>query len=132
MSMTDPIASMLTKIRNACRAKHSVVDIPYSKLKENIAEVLSYENFITDFKAVEHANMKSIRIYLRYTDEHMSVIQGIHRVSRPGLRKYVPVSEIPRILGGLGIAIMSTPKGVMTNKKARLNHVGGEILCKVW
>ncbi len=132
MSMTDPIAAMLTRIRNSCHAKHPKVDVTYSKLKERIIQVLVDENYISNYKIVEHMAKKNLRIYLRYTADDKSVLSGIERVSRPGLRKYVGVDKIPRVFGGLGIAIMSTPRGVMTNKKARLNKVGGEILCKIW
>lgn len=132
MSMTDPIASMLTQIRNACHAGHMKVDVPYSNVKENITRVLRDENYISNYKIIEYAGKKVIRIYLRYTDTEESVITGIVRVSRPGLRVYVGVNDIPRILGGLGIAVMSTSKGVMTNKKAKLAKVGGEVLCNVW
>lgn len=132
MSMTDPIAAMLTRIRNGSHAKHAKVDVPYSKVKEQVVRVLAEENFVNNYKVIEHADKKVIRVYLRYTDNDESVITGIERMSRPGLRRYVSVDDIPRILGGLGIAIMSTSKGVMTNKKARLNNVGGEVLCKVW
>ncbi len=132
MAMTDPVASMLTKIRNACRAKHAKVDIPHSQVKERIVEVLLKENYVANSKIIEHGNKKTIRVYLRYLEDDCSVISGVERISRPGLRKYVTVQEIPRVLGGLGIAIISTPKGVMTDKKARLNKVGGEVLCSVW
>ena len=132
MSMTDPIGSMLTTIRNASHAKHSKVDIPYSKIKEQVVKVLRDENYVKNYKVIEYVGKQVIRVYLRYTDDDKCVITGLKRISKPGLRVYVGLKEIPRVLGGLGIAILSTPKGVMTNKKAKLAQVGGELICEVW
>lgn len=132
MAMTDPIASMLTRIRNASRAKHPRVDIPYSTIKEKIVKVLADERYITDFKIITQDEHKFLRVYLGYTDTGESLIGGIDRISRPGLRKYVGATEMPRVLGGLGMAILTTPKGVMSSKKAKNNNVGGEVLCTIW
>jgi small subunit ribosomal protein S8 len=132
MSMTDPIADMLTRIRNACRAKHRKVDIPASKFKREIARVLAENRFIDNFALVADDKQGLLRIYLRYDQENQSVIQGLRRVSMPGLRQYAGKAEVPRVLRGLGIAIISTSKGVMTDREARKAGIGGEILCSVW
>ena len=132
MSMTDPIADMLTRIRNACGSKHRRVDIPASKLKVEIARILLENNYIRDVKTVETAEgWKVLRQYLRYAGEQ-PVIREIRRVSTPGLRKYVGVSEIPRVRNGLGMAILSTSKGLMTDRQARQARTGGELLALVW
>jgi small subunit ribosomal protein S8 len=130
--MTDPIADMLTRIRNASKAKLEKVDIPSSKLKLEIAKILKDEGYIKNLKMVKDRRQGVIRVYLKYTDEEAPVIQGIRRVSRPGNRVYVGNDRIPRVLAGLGTAILSTPKGVQTGKQARKNNVGGEVLCHVW
>ncbi len=132
MSMTDPIADMLTRIRNACSAKHSKVDVPASKLKREVARVLAESRFIDNFAFIEDSKQGILRLYLRYDQNDNSIIRGIERVSKPGLRRYSGKANIPRVLRGLGIAIISTSKGVMTDKEARMNGVGGEILCSVW
>lgn len=132
MSMTDPIADMLTRIRNACHAGHRRVDIPASKLKREIARVLAENRFIDNFAFIEDDKQGVLRLYLRYGKNSESLILGIQRVSRPGLRHYSSKSKIPRILRGLGIAIVSTSRGVMTDREARSAGVGGEVLCKVW
>lgn len=132
MSMTDPIADMLTRIRNACGARHAKVDVPASKLKREIARVLAETRFIDNFAYIEDDKQGMLRLYLRYDQESQSLIHGLQRVSRPGLRLYAPQDGIPRVLRGLGIAIVSTSKGVMTDREARRTGVGGEILCKVW
>ena len=132
MSMTDPIADMLTRIRNACSAKHSRVDVPASKLKREVARVLAESRFIDNFAFVEDGKQGILRLYLRYDQNENSIIRGLERVSTPGLRQYAGKADIPRVLRGLGIAIISTSKGVMTDKEARMNGVGGEILCSVW
>ena len=132
MSMTDPIADMLTRIRNACGASHAKVDVPASKLKREIARVLAENRFIDNFAYIEDDKQGMLRLYLRYDKESQSLIHGLQRVSRPGLRLYASQSDIPRVLRGLGIAIVSTSKGVMTDREARRTGIGGEILCKVW
>ena len=132
MSMTDPIADMLTRIRNACSAKHSRVDVPASRLKREVARVLAESRFIDNFAFIEDDKQGILRLYLRYDQNDNSIIRGLERVSKPGLRQYASKADIPRVLRGLGIAIISTSKGVMTDKEARMNGVGGEILCSVW
>jgi small subunit ribosomal protein S8 len=133
MNMTDPIADMLTRIRNAVAARHDYVQIPASKMKIAIAEVLKNEGFIKDFEIVEQKGpQKLIRVQLSYSGKREPVLTGIQRVSKPGLRVYTQKREIPRVYGGLGIAIMSTPQGVMTGQEARRRNVGGEVLCYVW
>jgi small subunit ribosomal protein S8 len=135
MNMTDPIADMLTRIRNAVAAKHDYVSIPASKMKLAIAKVLKEEGYIKDFLIVEDkekAVLKTIRVTLNYTVKRDPVLSGIQRVSKPGLRVYVQKKEIPRVYGGLGIAIISTPRGIMTGQQAWRNQVGGELLCYVW
>jgi len=123
---------MLTRIRNAASARHPKVDVPASKLKMEIARVLKDEGFIMNFKPAEEGAKKSIRIYLKYTPGNVPVISRIERVSRPGCRVYVGSKEVPRVLGGLGINILTTPRGVMTGASARKENVGGEVLCQVW
>jgi small subunit ribosomal protein S8 len=133
MSMTDPIADMLTRIRNASGQKHRRVDMPSSKLKVQIARLLKDSNFIKDYKTVDDAaGRPQLRLYLRYAGADQSVIRGLRRVSTPGLRKYVGVTEIPRVRNGLGIAILSTSSGLMTDREARRARVGGELLALVW
>ena len=134
MSMTDPIADMLTRIRNAARVRHGSVDIPFSKLKISVVEVLKREGYIADFKVVEETgrDRRWIRAYLKYSRLGESVIQKIQRVSKPGLRVYRNVSELEPILRGIGIAVVSTPKGVFSDRECRKEHVGGEVLCAVW
>ena len=133
MSMSDPIADMLTRIRNANTAKHDTVDVPSSKMKKAIADILVKEGFIKKYDVVEDGNFKTIRITLKYgKDKNEKIISGIKRISKPGLRVYASREELPKVLGGLGIAIISTNKGVMTDKKARELNVGGEVLAFVW
>ena len=132
MSTSDPVADMLTRIRNAAQARHPKVDVPASKLKMEIARILKDEGFIMNFKLAEDGAKKSIRIYLKYTPGNVPVISRIERVSRPGCRVYVGCKEVPRVLGGLGINILTTPRGVMTGSAARKENVGGEVLCQVW
>lgn len=132
MPTTDPIADMLTRIRNANTAVHDQVDIPASKLKEQIARVLKREGFIKDFQVIQTGVQGVIRVFLKYGPDRERVINGIKRVSRPGLRVYVGKEEIPRIFGGLGTVVMSTPKGVVTGKQARRLGMGGEVLAYVW
>ncbi|NLY78307.1 MAG: 30S ribosomal protein S8 [Tissierellia bacterium] len=130
--MTDPIADMLTRIRNGSNAKHESVDVPASNIKKEIAQLLLDEGFIKGFDVIEDGKQGIIRIELKYGNHGEKVISGIKRISKPGLRVYVKSDEIPRVLGGLGIAILSTSKGLMTDKMARKEHVGGEVLCYVW
>ena len=131
--MTDPIADFLTRIRNAASAKHRVVDIPASNLKKEMTKILFDQGFILSYKFIENKVQDSIKIALKYDkDSRQPIIKKIERISTPGLRKYAGANEMPRVLNGLGIAIVSTSKGVMTNKKARQENVGGEVLCYVY
>lgn len=132
MQITDPIADMLTRIRNAGSAKHDTVDIPASKMKKAIAEILLEEGYIRGFQMIDDGTQGVIRITLKYLPGKEKAIQGLRRVSKPGLRVYAGADELPRVLRGLGIAIISTSKGVMTDKKARAANVGGEVLAFVW
>ena len=132
MQITDPVADMLTRIRNANSAKHDSVDVPASKMKKAIAEILLDEGFIKSFQIVDDGTQGIIRITLKYNAGKEKVISGLRRVSKPGLRVYAGADELPKVLKGLGIAIISTSKGIMTDKKARAEHVGGEVLCFVW
>ena len=133
MTMSDPIADMLTRIRNANTAKHDTVDVPASKMKISIAEILFREGYITKYDVIEDGNFKTIRITLKYgKDKNEKIITGLKRISKPGLRVYAGKEEIPRVLGGLGIAILSTNQGVVTDKEARKLAVGGEVLAYVW
>jgi small subunit ribosomal protein S8 len=129
--MTDPIADMLTRIRNAQTARHDSVAVPASRIKADIARILKSEGFIRDFELPKEAE-RDIKIQLRYSGKREPVVTGIRRISKPGLRVYVKSKDMPRILGGLGIAIVSTPQGVMTAAEAKKANVGGEILCYVW
>ena len=132
MQITDPIADMLTRIRNANSAKHDTVDVPASNMKKAIAEILLAEGYIKSYQIVDDGTQGIIRIALKYNAGKEKVIQGLRRVSKPGLRVYAGADELPKVLKGLGIAIISTSKGIMTDKKARENHVGGEVLAFVW
>ena len=133
MTMSDPIADMLTRIRNANTAKHDTVDVPSSKMKLAIAEILLKEGYIKNFDVVEEGNFKTIHITLKYgEDKNEKIITGLKRISKPGLRVYAGKDELPRVLGGLGIAIVSTNAGIMTDKEARKAGVGGEVLAFVW
>ena len=132
MQITDPVADMLTRIRNANTAKHESVDVPASNLKKAIAKILLDEGYIKSYEVVEDGTQGIIRIQLKYLAGKEKVISGLRRVSKPGLRVYAGADELPRVLKGLGIAIISTSKGVMTDKSARANHVGGEVLAFVW
>lgn len=130
---TDPIADFLTRVRNAAAAKHQRVDVPASKLKTEIARILKEEGYIATFKLVdENKARKTLRVFLKYTPDRRSVISGLKRVSRPGARCYVGASEIRPVVGGLGISILTTPKGLMSGRAARKARVGGELLCEVW
>lgn len=133
MTMSDPIADMLTRIRNANIAKHDTVDIPSSKMKVAIANILLDEGYISKYELVEDGSFKTIRITLKYGEtKNEKIITGLKRISKPGLRVYVGKDELPKVLGGLGIAIISTNKGVITDKKARKEQVGGEVLAFIW
>ncbi len=133
MTMSDPIADMLTRIRNANTAKHDTVDIPASKMKISIAEILFNEGYIKKFEILEDGNFKTIRVTLKYgQDKNEKIITGLKRISKPGLRVYAGKDELPKVLGGLGIAIISTNNGVVTDKEARKMNVGGEVLAFVW
>ena len=131
MSLSDPLADMLTRVRNALAAGHRTVDIPHAKLKAEVARVLKQEGYITDF-VTEGGVKKTLKIYLKYTDEQEPAIRGLKRVSRGGLRRYCTVADIPRVLGGMGVAVLSTSAGVMTGRQAKQRNVGGEVLCSVW
>ena len=131
--MSDPIADMLTRIRNANTAKHDTVDIPSSKMKLAIAEILFNEGYIKKYDIIEDGSFKTIRVTLKYgKDKNEKIITGLKRISKPGLRVYAGKDELPRVLGGLGIAIISTNKGILTDKEARKQHVGGEVLAFIW
>ena len=132
MQITDPVADMLTRIRNASSAKHETVDVPASNLKKAIAEILLEEGYIKSYSVADNGNQGMIHITLKYLAKKQSVISGLRRVSKPGLRIYAGAEELPKVLKGLGIAIISTSKGVMTDKKARELHIGGEVLAFVW
>ena len=133
MTMSDPVADMLTRIRNANTAKHDTVDVPASKIKVAIAEILDKEGYIEGFEVVEDGNFKNIRITLKYgKDKNEKVITGLKKISKPGLRVYAGKDDLPKVLGGLGVAIISTNKGVITDKEARKEQVGGEVLAFVW
>ncbi|WP_281884064.1 30S ribosomal protein S8 [Paenibacillus sp. YYML68] len=132
MVMTDPIADMLTRIRNANVVRHETVEVPASKIKREIAEILKKEGFIRDAEYIEDNKQGIIRLFLKYGSNNERVITGLKRISKPGLRVYAKSQEVPRVLGGLGIAILSTSKGVMTDKEARQSKSGGEVICYVW
>ncbi len=132
MQITDPIADMLTRIRNAGNAKHETVDVPASKMKKAVAQILLDEGYIKSFQLIEDNGQGIIRISLKYMPGKEKAIQGLRRVSKPGLRVYAGAEELPYVLKGLGIAIISTSKGIMTDKAARKEHVGGEVLAFVW
>jgi len=132
MQITDPIADMLTRIRNANNAKHDTVDVPASNMKKSIARILLEEGYIKNFQLIDDGTQGVIRITLKYNAGKEKVISGLRRVSKPGLRVYAGADELPKVLRGLGIAIVSTSKGVMTDRKAREAHVGGEVLAFVW
>ena len=132
MTTSDPIADMLTRVRNALTARHQKVDVPASKLKMEIARILKEEGFILNYKMAEDGAQKTIRLYLKYTPANQPAISKIERVSRPGCRVYVGAKDIPRVLGGLGVNILTTPRGLMTGRDARKENIGGELLCQVW
>ncbi len=132
MNLTDPVADFLTRIRNAMRSRHQKLDVPASKLKAEIARILKEEGYIANYKPTEEDGKKVLRVYLKYGVNNESVIKDLKRISRPGCRVYRGKNDIRRVQGGLGIAILTTPKGVMTGRQARREGVGGELLCEVW
>ena len=132
MTMTDPVADMLTRIRNANVAGHEFVEIPASKIKKNVAEILTKEGFIKGYEVVEEGVQGSIKVQMKYGEGKSRVITGIKRISKPGMKVYVKADDVPRVLGGLGIAIISTSSGLITDKEARKLGVGGEVICYVW
>ena len=132
MSVSDPVADFLTCIRNAIGAKHRKVDVPASKLKTELAKVLLRGRYINNFKVIEDGRQGVLRVYLKYTPEEVSVISGLRRVSTPGRRVYVGKDELPRVMGGLGASIVSTSRGLMTDREAREAGLGGELVCQVW
>ncbi|MBS3970827.1 MAG: 30S ribosomal protein S8 [Clostridia bacterium] len=132
MVMTDPIADYLTRVRNANNVMKETVEIPASNVKKSLTEILKNEGFIKDYEYIEDGKQGIIRIYLKYTPNREKVISGLKRISKPGLRVYAKRDEIPKVLGGLGIAIISTSKGIMTDKDARREMVGGEVICYIW
>ena len=131
MAMTDPIADMLTRIRNATIVRDKVVEVPASKIKKELAKIFKEEGYIQDYESIDDSKQGTIRIYLKYTGKE-NVISGLKRISKPGLRLYAQKEEIPKVLGGLGIAVLSTSKGIMTDRKARNEGIGGEVICYVW
>ena len=132
MVMTDPLADLCTRIRNASRAKHDLVEVPASKPKEAVAKILRDEGYIKAYRVVEDEKQGVLKIYLRYREDGEPVISGIRRISKPGLRRYVGSDEMPTVMGGLGIAVLTTSQGMMTSKEAQKRNVGGELICEVW
>ncbi|MFC6316395.1 30S ribosomal protein S8 [Lapidilactobacillus achengensis] len=132
MVMTDPIADYLTRIRNANMVRHESLEVPASKIKKDMSEILKREGFIRDYEVVEDGKQGMIKITLKYGQNHQRVISGLKRISKPGLRSYVKADDVPKVLNGLGIAIISTSEGVITDKEARAKNVGGEVLAYVW
>ncbi|MCF4060927.1 30S ribosomal protein S8 [Pediococcus acidilactici] len=132
MSMTDPIADFLTRIRNANMVRHESLEVPASKIKKDIAEILKNEGFIKDVEYIDDDKQGIIRVFLKYGKNNERVISGLKRISKPGLRSYVKADEVPKVLNGLGIAIISTSEGVITNKEARAKKIGGEVLAYIW
>ena len=132
MTMTDPIADMLTRIRNANMAKHESLEVPASKIKRDIAEILKNEGFVRDVEYIDDDKQGIIRVFLKYGKGNERVISGIRRISKPGLRSYVKADAVPKVLNGLGIAILSTSEGVITDKEARAKKIGGEVIAYIW
>jgi small subunit ribosomal protein S8 len=132
MSVTDPIADMLTCIRNACKARHKKVDVPSSLMKIELAKVLLREKYVNNFKTIDDRKQGVLRIYLKYDTDKQSIISGLKRISTPGCRIYVDKETIPRVLGGMGTAVLSTSRGILTDKEARAQGVGGEVICHIW
>ena len=132
MSVSDPIADMLTRIRNAILVRHDSVAVPSSRMKQAIAKILKEEGFIADYEVLKGKTHRAIKLHLKYDEKNQPIISGLERVSKPGLRVYVGQNEIPRVYGGLGVAILSTAKGIMTGQQAWRRKIGGELLCYVW
>ncbi|MEW6337504.1 MAG: 30S ribosomal protein S8 [Acidobacteriota bacterium] len=132
MTMTDPIADFLTRVRNAVQASKDRCDVPASRLRLELAKIFQEEGFIRTFKVIEEGPQPTIRMYLRYSADGEPVIHGLERVSRPGRRVYRGVKDLPQVRGGIGVAVVSTPKGLMTDARAREQHLGGEVMCRVW
>lgn len=132
MALSDPIADLLTRIRNAGQARHRFVDVQWSRMRESVARILEEEGFVEKVRIAKEEQRGTIRIYLKYAEGRLPIIQQLQRVSRPGCRRYVTSSEVPRVFGGMGISILSTSRGVITGQKARKLGVGGELMCKVW
>lgn len=132
MISTDPIADTLTRIRNAAQARLETIQMPHSKMRSDLTKILKKEGFITDAVTEKNGDHKAIKIYMKYGRDRAPIIRGLRRVSKPGLRRYVPATDIPKVVGGMGIAIISTSRGVMTGLEARKANVGGEVLCYVW
>ena len=132
MGMTDPVADMLTRIRNGSKAGKKWIDVPASRLKKELARILTEEHFIEKFRYIEDKKQGELRLYLKYDHDEVPIIKGIKRVSKPGLRRYSRADELPRVLNGLGVAIVTTSNGVMTDREARKKGVGGEVICYVW
>lgn len=132
MSISDPIADMLTRIRNANQAVQETVEMPHSNIKNEIARIMKKEGYILDYTTEGHGGKRTLRLYLKYTPEQLPVLKGLRRISRPGLRRYVPVDNLPRVLGGMGTAIISTSAGLLTSHEARRRNVGGEVMCYIW
>ncbi len=132
MSMTDSIADLLTRIRNANRATHEKVDVPFSRIKQEIVRLIKDEGFIKNYRFIEDRRQGMIRVFMKYGPNRERVIKDVKRISKPGCRVYTPADKIPRVLGGLGVAILSTSRGIMTDRQARRNRVGGEVICHIW
>jgi len=132
LNSTDPIADMLTRVRNAARARHASVDVPFSKIKLAITKILEQEGYINAFEIAEQGPRKVLRMQLKYDSERKPVVNGLRRVSRPGLRVYAGMHDIPRVLGGMGTVVISTNRGIMTGREARRRHLGGELLAEIW
>ena len=132
MAVTDPIADMLTVIRNGCKAKHKKVEVPASRVKSELLKVLLREKYISNYRYIEDTKQGRLRIYLKYTEDENSVISGLRRISKPGLRIYRGAEEVPHVRGGLGVAVMSTSRGIMTGAEAKKRRIGGEVVCHVW
>ena len=132
MSMTAPLADMLTRIRNACKARHEKAEMPSSNQKVGIAKILKDEGYLKNFRVIDDGKQGVLRIYLKYDEKNKPIIQGIKRLSRPGIRRYVRTDGIPPVYDGLGVAILSTSKGIMTDREARKENLGGELICSVW
>lgn len=132
MSMTDPVSDMLTRIRNAIQRKHDVVDVPLSRLKLELARILKEEGFIQGHESISQNKHKTIRVYLKYAEHDQPVIKGLRKISKPSRRVYVGKDEIPTVRGGLGLAVLSTSQGVITDRESKRRHIGGEVLCYIW